>query len=221
MIFCILKSQSHIRENGFCFVLSSITCFPEILLSYFVSVPACAATFGATKLNKLYSSITCLAVFFGRVFFIVLNRSIVLMSRVFANGPGDQHSIPGRIIPNTQKMVLDAALLNTQHYKARIKCKVEQSKEWSIWNTSRVLKLREYFWDVSSWNFYFLSWLILLAIFTIFLLISLKIFAMILEGRTFTWFKGKSVLLWICILTDEHFLDWFLWGDQKLLHGHF
>ncbi len=28
-------------------------------------------------------------------------------------------------------MVLDATLLNTQHYKVRIKDKVEQSKEWS------------------------------------------------------------------------------------------
>ena len=39
------------------------------------------------------------------------------MSRVFASGPGDWNSIPGRIIPKTQKMVLDAALLNIQHYK--------------------------------------------------------------------------------------------------------
>ena len=29
------------------------------------------------------------------------------------------------------KMVLDATLLNTQHYKVRIKGKVEQSREWS------------------------------------------------------------------------------------------
>ena len=28
-------------------------------------------------------------------------------------------------------MVLDAALLNTQHYKVSIKSKVEQSREWS------------------------------------------------------------------------------------------
>ena len=51
------------------------------------------------------------------------------MSRVFANGTGDRSSIP--VIPKTQKMVFDAALLNTQHYKVRIKGKVEQSKEWS------------------------------------------------------------------------------------------
>ena len=41
------------------------------------------------------------------------NRAIGLMSRVFANGPGDRGSISGRIIPKTQKMVLDASLLNT------------------------------------------------------------------------------------------------------------
>ena len=41
------------------------------------------------------------------------------MSGVFANGPGDRGSIPGRIIPKIQKMVLDAALLNTQLYKVQ------------------------------------------------------------------------------------------------------
>ena len=44
---------------------------------------------------------------------------------------GDQDSIPGRVIWKTQKMVLDASLLNTQHYKVWIKDKVEQSKERS------------------------------------------------------------------------------------------
>ena len=53
------------------------------------------------------------------------------MSRVFANGPGERGSIPGRVIPKTLKMVLDAALLNTHHYKVRIKGKVEQSRERS------------------------------------------------------------------------------------------
>ena len=57
--------------------------------------------------------------------------AIGLMSRVFASGPGDQGSIPGWVIPKTQKMVLDATLLNTQHYKVRIKGKVEQSRELS------------------------------------------------------------------------------------------
>ena len=41
-----------------------------------------------------------------------------------ANGPGD------RGIPKTQKMVLDAALLNTLHYKVRINGKEDQSNKW-------------------------------------------------------------------------------------------
>ncbi len=49
------------------------------------------------------------------------------MSRVFANGPEDRSSIPGQVMPKTLKIVLDADLLNTQHYKVRIKGKVEQS----------------------------------------------------------------------------------------------
>ena len=44
---------------------------------------------------------------------------------------GDLGSIPRRVIPKTQKMVLDAFLLNTQHYKVRIKGEVEQSRERS------------------------------------------------------------------------------------------
>ena len=36
---------------------------------------------------------------------------------MFANGLGDLGSLLGRVIPKTQKMVLEAALLNTQFYK--------------------------------------------------------------------------------------------------------
>ena len=53
------------------------------------------------------------------------------MSRVFAIGLVESGSIPGWVIPKTQNMVFDAALLNTQHYKVRIKGKVEQSRELS------------------------------------------------------------------------------------------
>ena len=54
-----------------------------------------------------------------------------MMVRVFANSPGNLDSISGRVIPKTQKMVLDASLLNTQHYKVQIKNKMEQSGERS------------------------------------------------------------------------------------------
>ena len=53
------------------------------------------------------------------------------MVRVFANSSGVLGSISGRVIPKTQKMVLDASLLNTQDYKVWIKSKVMQSREKS------------------------------------------------------------------------------------------
>ena len=45
------------------------------------------------------------------------------MSRVLDNVPGDQGSIPGRVIPTTQKTVLDAALLTLSiiKYRSRVK----------------------------------------------------------------------------------------------------
>ena len=53
------------------------------------------------------------------------------MIRVFAIDLGDWGSISGRVIPKTQKVVLDTSWLNTQHYKVHLKGKVEQSKERS------------------------------------------------------------------------------------------
>ena len=52
-------------------------------------------------------------------------------SRVFTNCPGDRGSIAGQVMPKTQKMVLDATLFNSQHYKLMIKSNVEQSKKRS------------------------------------------------------------------------------------------
>ena len=66
----------------------------------------------------------CVCVYIFLYFYVLIVRY-----RVFANGPGDLGSIPGRVIPKTQKMVLDASLLNTQYYMVRIKGKVEQSRE--------------------------------------------------------------------------------------------
>ena len=55
--------------------------------------------------------------------YYMVKPDITIMIRVFANGPGDKGSIPGRVIPKSQKMVLDASLLDTQHYKVQIKGK--------------------------------------------------------------------------------------------------
>ena len=65
------------------------------------------------------------------VVYFTANRAIGLLSRVFTNGPRDQDSITSRHMQKTQNMVLDAALLNTHHYKVRIKAKVNHSREWS------------------------------------------------------------------------------------------
>ena len=61
--------------------------------------------------------------------YMIVSRAIGLMNRVFANGPGDLSSVSGRVIPKTQKLVLNAALLNTKHYTVSIKGKMEQSRE--------------------------------------------------------------------------------------------
>ena len=57
---------------------------------------------------------------------------------MFANGQGDWGSIPVwshtkdlKKKKKKKKKVLDASLLNTQHYKERIKGKVQQSRERS------------------------------------------------------------------------------------------
>ena len=49
--------------------------------------------------------------------------------REFDHGSGDLGSIPGQVIPKTQKSVMDPSVLNTQHYKVRIKDKRGQSME--------------------------------------------------------------------------------------------
>ena len=50
---------------------------------------------------------------------------------MFADGLGYRGLIPGRVILKIQKMVLDASLHNTQHYRVRIKGKIEQYREKS------------------------------------------------------------------------------------------
>ena len=62
---------------------------------------------------------------------VCIKMVCILMSRVFASGPADLGSVPGRVIQKTQKMVLDDSLLSTQHYKVCIKGKVKQSMERS------------------------------------------------------------------------------------------
>ena len=66
-----------------------------------------------------------------RTYIYIYIYIIGLVGRVFANGPGDLGSIPGRVIPKTLKMVLDNSLFNTQQYKIRFKGKMKPSRERS------------------------------------------------------------------------------------------
>ena len=50
------------------------------------------------------------------IYIYICQPNIGIMVRVSTNGPGNLGSILGRVIPKTQKMVLDGTLLNTQHY---------------------------------------------------------------------------------------------------------
>ena len=61
-----------------------------------------------TGLRKVYEM-----PLFTLAVYLLCTRVIGLTIRVFANGLGDRGS--GRVIPKAKKMVLDAALLNTQH----------------------------------------------------------------------------------------------------------
>ena len=55
--------------------------------------------------------------------YIYIYMPIDIIVTVFANGPKDWGLFPGWAIPKTQKIVLYASLLNTQHYKFWIKSK--------------------------------------------------------------------------------------------------
>ena len=68
-----------------------------------------------------------------RAYFWMRNDNMTTTSRAHITlfMGDDQSSIPGWVIPKTQKIVFDAALLNTPYYKVMIKSKVEQSRERS------------------------------------------------------------------------------------------
>ena len=78
-----------------------------------------------------YNSFTFLYKFHLLNVISIMGQVLVQVGRVFTNGPRDLSSIPGQVIPKTQKMIVDTALLNTQHYKVWIKGKMVQSRERS------------------------------------------------------------------------------------------
>ena len=87
---------------------------------------------------------------FHQINIIIITKyvSMPISIIVFVNGLGDWGSIPGWVIPKTQKMVLDASLLNTQNYKVWIKGKWNNLKKGvapspTLWCSS--------YWKRSLW----------------------------------------------------------------------
>ena len=91
--------------------------------------PPCVIYYYAIYFYILYHYMLCYHVIYILLYVIYYHVTIGLMSRGSTNGPEDCGSIPS--CTKDSKMVLDAALFNTQHYKVMIKGKVEQSREWS------------------------------------------------------------------------------------------
>ena len=63
----------------------------------------------------------CVCVYIYIYICIYIYMYIGIMVGVFTNSLGDRGSMPGQILPKTQKMVLNASLHNTQHYEIWIK----------------------------------------------------------------------------------------------------
>ena len=88
--------------------------------------------------------------------YLSINLSIYTYIYMFdwCIGLGDRGSVSGWVIPKTQKMVLDFSLLNTQHYKTRIKGKMEQTRERSCdpptWHFGVVAIEKGAFWWPST-----------------------------------------------------------------------
>ena len=55
--------------------------------------------------------------------FLLVCVCVYIYIYIYITGPRDQSSIPGRVIPRTQNIVLDSSMLNTKHNKVWIKSK--------------------------------------------------------------------------------------------------
>ena len=60
-----------------------------------------------------------------------IHHSSLYNVSMFIHGLGNLGSIPGLVIPKTQKIVFDYSLFNAQNYEVLIKGKVGQSRERS------------------------------------------------------------------------------------------
>ena len=105
----------------------------------------------STSISCLAQSFDLIASFMFYVWLFGIKRNFSLVSRVFAIGPGDQGSVPSRVLTKTQKWYLIAPLL-TQHYKGWIKCKVKQIRERSCASPTQQFSshVKVVFWSPST-----------------------------------------------------------------------
>ena len=84
-----------------------------IYIYIFLYINSCALSTLFEYNNTIYSLWIVPLKSMNRLILYYITGPLALMSRVFVSGLEDRGSIPGRVIPKTQKMVLDAALLST------------------------------------------------------------------------------------------------------------
>ena len=110
----------------YCMCVCVCVCVNEWVCAYMSShLYGCRTSFYTNVKNEC----VCLKVSFSlwKKYYIYIHIYIVaigMMIKVFINGPRYRGSIP-----KTQKMALDASLLNTGHFKVRIKSKWSNSRK--------------------------------------------------------------------------------------------
>ena len=114
---CLWPCQGIVKPHSFIIHISKVSPFPFCPSSTY-------CLFMEHYVNTSTKGRTCEFILLILLVYILFDRAIGLIIRVFTNSPG-------RIIPKAQKMIFYAALPNTQHYKVRVNGKVEKSREWS------------------------------------------------------------------------------------------
>ena len=121
-----------------------VICVQKFLVSVFINIKIKKSWyFGGRKRLAFYKKLVKVYLFLSDSVCVCV-CVCGIMVKVFTNGLGDQGSIPGRVIPKTQKMVLDVSLFNTQHYEVQIKGK------WSNWGKGVAPSLTT--WCSSYWK---------------------------------------------------------------------
>ena len=97
------------------------------MISVLETISPCANEWNLTRLKKMLltnCSLTNYTHTHTHTYIYIYIHIYIYIYIYMIYGPGNRGSILSRVMPKTQKMVLDASLLNTHHYKVWIKGKV-------------------------------------------------------------------------------------------------